>query len=175
LFEIGLTFLAVCMWRQLGRDANRAIGIGIGAGSFEAGLLGAGSLVAMLLAIAGVAGTEGVRAQVDKLAAGTALFWLLGPVERAIAIACHASSRALVLLGTTHRKPGMVVWGFVLFALLDSVAGIAIVSGKMGKISMWWIELAVAPCAIISVPILRWCYRRWGTPAESMQSAEDSQ
>src|SRR5262245_33256285 len=63
LFEIGLTFLAVCVWRQLGQDANRAIGIGIGAGAFEAGLLGAFSLVAMLLTIAGVAGTDIFRNQ----------------------------------------------------------------------------------------------------------------
>jgi uncharacterized membrane protein YhfC len=171
LFEIGLTILAGCIWRQMGQDAKRAIGIGIGAGAFEAGLLGAGSLVAMFVTIAGVPGTEAVRDQVDKLAATTTLFWLVGPVERSLAIACHASTRALVLLGTTHRKPAMVAWGFLLFAVLDGIAGAAIVSGKIGKVSMWWIELAVAPCAIISIPILRWCYRRWGAPRDREQSA----
>ena len=34
LFEMGLTFLAALRWRQLGRDANRAIGIGFGAGAW---------------------------------------------------------------------------------------------------------------------------------------------
>jgi len=48
LFEIGLTFLAVLIWRQLGRDADRAIGIGIGAGAFEALLLGIASFIAIL-------------------------------------------------------------------------------------------------------------------------------
>jgi hypothetical protein len=172
LFEIGLTILAGRIWRQLGQDANRAIGIGIGAGAFEAGLLGAGSLVAVLMAIAGVPGTEAVRNQVDKLAAVTPLFWLLGPVERCIAIACHASSRALVLLGTSHRKPGMVVWGLLLFAVLDGIAGGAHVSGKIGEVSMWWIELAIAPCAVVGIPILRWCYLRWGAARDRRQSAE---
>jgi len=174
LFEIGLTIVAGRIWRQLGQDANRAIGIGIGAGAFEAALLGVGSLVAEVMAMAGVPGTEGVRGQIDKLAAVTPLFWLVGPVERAIALVCHTSSRALVLLGTTYRNPGMVIGGFLLFALLDAVAGVAIVSGKMGKVSMWWIELAVLPCAIVSIPILRWCYRRWGASRDGKPSAEES-
>src|SRR5262245_56591300 len=81
LFEIGLTIVAGRIWRQLGADAKRAIGVGIGAGAFEAGLLGVGSLVASALAIAGVPGTEIVRKQADQLAGTTPLFWLLGPVE----------------------------------------------------------------------------------------------
>src|SRR5262249_55523572 len=40
VFEMGLTLLAVYIWRQLGRDAARAITIGVGAGAVEALLLG---------------------------------------------------------------------------------------------------------------------------------------
>lgn len=29
------------------------------------------------------------------------------------------------------------------------------------RISMWWIELAILPCALISIPIIRWCIGRW--------------
>ena len=54
LCEIGLTLLAVLIWRQLGSNANRAIGIGIGAGAFEAFLLGIVSLVAILTCLAGL-------------------------------------------------------------------------------------------------------------------------
>jgi uncharacterized membrane protein YhfC len=162
LCEIGLTLLAVLIWRQLGKDAERAVGIGVGAGAFEAILLGLVSLITMLTVLAGVSGTEEVRAGIDTLAAVTPLFWLVAPAERVIAILCHASSRALVLLGVTHRKPMMVFCGFLIFTVLDGIAGAAHVSGIIGKISMWWIELAILPFALISVPILRWCCARWG-------------
>lgn len=161
LFEIGLTVLAVLVWRQLGKDAKRAVGIGIGAGAFEAMLLGLVSLIAIITVLTGVPGTEKVREGINMVAAVTPFFWALAPVERIIAILCHASSHALVLLGVTNRKYILVFWGFLIFTLLDGVAGAAHVSGKIGKISMWWIELAVLPFALISIPILRWCYASW--------------
>jgi uncharacterized membrane protein YhfC len=162
LFEMGLTLLAVVIWPRLGRDAARAIGIGVGAGAFEAFLIGFFSLIAILVTLAGVPKTERIREAYDIVAKTTPLFWLVAPVERIIAILCHASSRALVLLGTVKRKPVAVFWGFLIFTLLDSVAGGAHVSGKIDKISLWWVELAILPFALISIPILRWCYAHWG-------------
>jgi uncharacterized membrane protein YhfC len=170
LFEIGVTLLSVLIWREFGRDANRAIGIGIGAGAFEALLLGAVGLAAVISSLEGLSGAAWVREKIDTAAAGTPLFWLAPPVERVIAIACHASSRALVLLGVVHRKPIMVFWGFVFFAALDSIPGAAQVSGKVSQISAWWIELAVLPFALASIAILRWCYLRWREPDASVGS-----
>ena len=161
LFEIGLTMLAVLIWRQFGLEAGRAIGIGIGAGAFEAILLGISSLVAILISLAGLPGAEEVREGIEATAAATPLFWLIAPVERIMAVLCHASSRALVLLGVAHRRFSMVFWGFLIFTLLDSVAGAAHVSGKIGTISMWWVELAILPFALVSIPVLRWCYVTW--------------
>lgn len=163
LFEIGLTLLAVLTWHQLGRDAPTAIGIGIGAGAFEALLLGAGSLVGVLVLLAGLPGAERVRQSIQAASAITPLFWLLGPAERIIAILVHAASRALVLLGAATRKPALVLAGFAVFAVLDAVAGAARISGLLGHISMWWVELAILPFAVISALILRWCVRgaRW--------------
>ncbi|MBN1254572.1 MAG: YhfC family intramembrane metalloprotease [Deltaproteobacteria bacterium] len=160
-FEIGLTLLAVLIWHQIGRDANRAIGIGIGVGAFEAMLLGIASLTGILAVLAGIPGTEKIHEGINKVAAVTPLFWLVGPAERISVILCHASSRALVLLGARNRKTMMVFWGFLIFTLLDGVAGAAHISGKIGTISMWWIELAILPFALISIPILRWCYASW--------------
>lgn len=161
-FEIGLTIIAVLIWRQLGSDAERAIAIGLGAGAFEAFLLGAMSMIAMLALLAGIPGTEHLGGQIKATAAVTPVFWLIGPAERIIAILCHTSSRALVLLGITHGRPVMVISGFLLFTLLDGIAGAAHLSGKLGQISMWWIELSILPCALVSIPILRWCSSGWG-------------
>lgn len=159
-FEIGLTLVAVVIWRQLGHDAKRAIGIGVGAGAFEALVLAIGNAAAVIAYTSGVPGTEGAREAIEKFVAATPFFWLVAPVERVIAILCHAASRGLVLLGVARRRPMMGAWGFVLFALLDAVAGAAHLSGKIGQISMWWIELALLPFAIASVAIIRRC-RSW--------------
>ena len=95
----------------------------------------------------------------------TPLFWLVAPVERISAVLVHASSRALVLLGLTYRRPMLVVWGFCIFALLDSVAGAAQLSGRIGTFSLWWVELAILPFGLISVPILRWCVEHFPSTA----------
>jgi hypothetical protein len=160
-FEIGLTIAAVWKWRQLGRDAPRAIGIGVGAGAVEALLMG---LVTLVLAAISLSGTpEGMEMaeQTRNLREATPLFWLLPPVERLLALLGHAASRSLVLLGVAHRRPAMVFWGWLMFALVDGVAGVFLLTGKMDHISMWWVELAVLPFALVSVPILRWCWVNW--------------
>ena len=165
--EIGFTWLAVRRWPQLGQNADRAIGVGVGAGAFEALLLGVGSLLSVLAALAGVQHTDVIRDSFDQAAATTVLFWLVGPAERIIAVMCHASSRALVLLGAVHGNPRMIFSGFLLFTLLDSVAGAAQLSGALGKISLWWIELAFLPCGLVSIPILKRCRSRWNMPDAS--------
>ena len=167
LSEIGLVLLAVIIWRKLGTDANRAIGIGIGAGAFEAFLLGVVVLVPVCIALAGMPGGESIREEFDAAAVVTPLFWLVPPFERIIAILLHTTSRTLVLLGVVMRKYKMVFWGFLIFTLADGVVGAVIVSEKMGQFSMWWIELAVFPVVIISIPILRWCYRNGGSLDDS--------
>ncbi|NOX53727.1 MAG: YhfC family intramembrane metalloprotease [Planctomycetes bacterium] len=175
LFEIGLTLMAVVIWRQLGQDAQRAIGIGMGAGAFEAFLLGLGSFIAVGAAVMQVAGADEIRRQITAAAATTPLFWLLAPVERIFAILCHAASRALVLLGVAKRRSVLIVWGFLIFTLLDGVAGAAHISGAIGKISLWWIELAILPFALISLAILKRCsVYWWGSNEQSMATAEDA-
>jgi hypothetical protein len=163
LCEIGLTLIAAAIWPQLGRDAERAIGIGVGAGAFEAFLLGFTVLLSVLVALSGVKGTEALRTELEQ-GLGTPLVWLAPTAERVIAILCHASTRALVILGVVHRRPWMVLWGFVIFTYIDAVATSAHLSGKMGSMSVWWIELAILPAALVSIPILYWCYAKWRQP-----------
>lgn len=161
LCEIGFTWIAVLIWRQLGRDANRAIAIGVGAGAFEAILLGLAGAAGVIAAATSVPGTETARHAIETAMAAP-FAWLVGPVERILAICVHASSRALVLLGVTRRKPAWVFWGFLIFTMVDAIAGAAHVSGFIGKFSTWWIELALLPLALVSIPILRNLHARCG-------------
>jgi hypothetical protein len=101
------------------------------------------------------------RQSIDTVAARNPVFWLIASVERVIAILCHVSSRTLVLLGTTHHRPWMVFLGFAIFTILDGIVVAAHLTGALGSFSMWWIELALLPWALVSIPIIRWCYLRW--------------
>ena len=95
----------------------------------------------------------------------TPLFWLVGTVERVIAILCHTSSRTLVLYGVARGRWWPFVAGFLLMTAVDAIAGYAILSGLVGQVNTWWIELAVAPFALVSIPIVVWCVRHWPAAA----------
>jgi hypothetical protein len=160
--EIGATLIAVSVWRQLGRDAGRAIAIGVGAGAFEAFLLGAFVIVSVAVAATGLLGDEEEIREALAAAPTTPLLWLMLPVERMLALLGHASSRALALLGIAHQRPWMVCGGFAIFTVVDGIAGAAIVfQNTHADFSPWWMELAIVPTALLSVFILRWCYQRW--------------
>lgn len=168
VFEIGITLLAGLVWKQMTADAARGVAVGVGAGGFEAVLLGAATMAAAATALvdpsSAVSGSFAVAASTQ-----IRLFWLVGIVERILAIACHASSRALVLFGVARRGWWPVVAGFLLMSAVDAVAGFAILSGMVGQVNPWWIELAIAPFAVASIPIVVWCVRHWpgggATPA----------
>ena len=57
-------------------------------------------------------------------------------------------SRRLVLLGIRQGKIGMIALGFLIFTLLDGTAGTALLSGKLGVVSLWWFELAFSVFAL---------------------------
>ncbi len=143
VFEVGLTCLAGLRWRQLGRDRSRAVAVGVGAGSFEALLLGCVFLGSWLVVTAGGADAAEARGAFLGRAVVTPLFWLAPPAERAIALLGHASTRALVLLGVTGRRPWMVLWGFSAFALVDGTSGFFELSPDLSHRSMWWRERLV--------------------------------
>ena len=155
LFEMGLTLVGVLIWPSLGQGAGRAIAIGVGAGAIEAFLLG---IYSLLIGIA--RHTGGFEWQIAN-DASTRLGWLLPPVERTIAVLCHASSRALILLGAASGNYALIFWGFLLFTLLDGTAGAAHISGKLETTSLWRVELALTPFALASILILVWCWEKF--------------
>jgi hypothetical protein len=161
-FEIGLTILAGLCWRELGRDAGRAVAIGVGAGAFEAVLLGLIPVLTGVASLAGAPGLEAASEQIRNAAATTPLFWLLGPVERMSAIICHMVTRGLALVGVRRGSAGMIALGFVIFSLFDTIASAVQLSGSLGLYSLWWIEALLALIAIPCLPLLRWLYSNFG-------------
>jgi uncharacterized membrane protein YhfC len=162
VFEIGVTLAAALIWRRMARAPGRAVAVGLGAGAFEALLVAVAALVAVVVAVSGK--VPGAANQFARATALTPVVWLVGPVERVLAILCHTSSRALVLLAVARRRWRYFWWGFLLMTGLDSVAGFAHLAGFIGTVNMWWVELAIAPFAIASIPIIGWCIRSWPEP-----------
>ena len=169
IFEIGVTLLAGFIWRKMAADAPRAVGVGVGAGAFEALLLGLASLSVGAVVASGLA-PDALTAELTAPTLMNSAAWLCGPVERIIAILCHTSSRALTLLTVATRRWRYFWLGFALMTVLDGIAGYFLLSGAARTVSAWWIELAIAPFGIAGVPIILWCVRRW--PAASAPQGE---
>lgn len=161
LCEIGVTFILALFGRRASKNAYEAAAIGFGAGIFEAVLLGLGGLISIVVILKGWPAADTLTISNVYIAASTPVSWLAGPVERILAILCHASTRTLIFAGVATRRWRPVALGFLLFAGLDGVAGLAYLGDLIGTVSMWWVELAVAPFAAVSIPILSWCFRMW--------------
>jgi hypothetical protein len=113
--------------------------------------------------LAGGENSASVRAQANSAAQLSAVFWLIPSIERVIAILVHAATRALVLLGSTHGRPWMIFWAFVIFGLGDALVTAFFLSGLGGEVSLWWLVLLYLPLGLASIPILKWCYANWGS------------
>ncbi len=107
VFEVGVTWVAATLWRRMASSAPRAVAVGVGAGAFEAVLLGAGALAAAVTALLNPS-SEAAMAMAGAAATAnvTRMVWLVGSVERIIAILCHTSSRTLVLFGVARGAGG---------------------------------------------------------------------
>jgi hypothetical protein len=163
--EIALIAILARFWRGMTADADRAVAIGVGAGAFEAALLGVVGAAGAMVALMNLGDTSGMaRAAMAMMTVATPLAWLVAPIERALTIPCHVSARTMTLLGVARRRWTPLVAGFALFAAIDSVAGVAHVSGRLGMFSLWWLELAVLPFALMSIPLIARCVRTWPVP-----------
>jgi hypothetical protein len=67
----------------------------------------------------------------------------------------------LVLYGVMRRQYRYFWAGFAILTVLDAIAGYFHLAELINKVSLWWIELILLPFAVISIPIIIWCYRHW--------------
>jgi uncharacterized membrane protein YhfC len=152
--EVLFTFIAGLIWPRMAATAPRAAAVGVGAGAFEAALLAIAAAAGAL--IAGVGTTTWIGA-------------LIPAIERVIAILCHVASRVLALMAVASRRWVFFFYGFLLLSGIDAVAMYLHLSGKVNTLSFWTAEAMIAPFALVSIPITRWCIHHW--PSEPQPSA----
>lgn len=170
--EIGLTAVCAYGWHSMTIDSRRAAGVGVGAGAIEAVLLGFASLAAVCMVLFDLPGSAPVAAEFEAATKTTSLPWLCGPVERTLAVILHTASRMLVLKAVAERRWLPFSLGFLLFTLVDSIAGYAAISGLLKTISLWWLELALVPTALLGLVAIRYCIRTW--PSSQTEASDTS-
>jgi uncharacterized membrane protein YhfC len=173
IFEIGITLLFAVLIKKMTTSPYRAIGIGVGAGVVEALLIGFSQLGNAAYLLYGGQGSSEIMGSLVATISLNPYFFLLAPVERAITICCHISSRVLVILAVSRRKYGYFWAGFLLMTGIDTIAGYAHLSGLLTTTTMWWIELAILPFAIASLLIVWWCVRKWPQGEPSASAAQN--
>lgn len=173
IFEIGITLAAALVWRSLASTPNRAVAVGLGAGAFEALLLGVSAALGPWVAIS-LGYREQLVQDLTRISALTPLFWLAGPTERLIAIAAHTAARVLVLSAVAGRTWTGFWAGFTWLSLVDLLAGVALLTGMTASDSIWWVELMILPFGILSIPLTRYALKHWphnGEPCLDQQAA----
>lgn len=173
IFEMGVTLVFALTMRSLYADACRAGGVGIGAGTTEALLIGLSQIGSVVLVFSNVTGSTELLRGITAASLNTPLLALVAPVERLLVIPCHCASRMLVFHAVLRRKASSFWIAFALMTVIDMIAGYVHLAGMVNTISMWWIELLLVPFAILSVMIIRWCTENWnGTVIRREPSAD---
>jgi hypothetical protein len=171
VFEIGVTLACALIWKRMAADPDRAVAVGIGAGAFEAFVLGCGALVLTLLVASGNSRFDMLVIASVYAAQVTPLLWLIGPAERIVAILCHIASRTLTLFSVATRRWAFFWYGFLLLSAIDAIAGCLYVTDTVHAFNMWWVELMLVPFALAGIPIVKWCLRQWPKPAQPASEA----
>jgi hypothetical protein len=158
-FEIGVLVVAARVWKSLSATANRAVSVAITAGALKAVVLGVSVLTTTALAFSGDDAETLVETGYAMFR--TPLFWLLGPTRQVISTLCQMGARTAVLYGVVSGKRRFVAIGFVVVAAHVATASLPALSDTMGRLPLWWSELAAFPWALACFYLTGWCIRRW--------------
>ncbi len=171
LFEETGRYLAfrTVLRKDLG-DVNNALMYGAGHGGIESilvvgvtvignlilsGLINSGNIAALTGTLAGGELAE-VQRQIDTLIATQPPEFLVGGLERLMAIASHLGFSVLVFLSVKKKRVSLLFLAMLLHAGLD---GITVYAMRMG-VSIYLVELLVMVFAGIIVLTARTCYRK---------------
>lgn len=150
IFECGIFLLLARYLRRKQWTWNQASSVGVGFGAVEAVMLGAAAAIAASL--------EGPVSSSFDFAS-----WLLGPVERLIALALHTASVTMIFYAFTQRKWGWFVSSFFYKSGVDAVAAFVLLSGtNLLQTHPWFVQLCLfGPFAYAGLYILVLLRRRW--------------
>lgn len=161
IFEIGITLVFALMIKKMSDDPGKAIGVGVGAGTIEAILIGLSQIANVIYLMTGGQGSNEIMNALTDTVRLNPVFFLLAPAERMIAIICHTGSRVMTLYAVARRNYWFFVIGFLIMTVIDAIAGFTHLSGLMTRISTWWIELLLLPFALLSIPLTVRCIKNW--------------
>jgi hypothetical protein len=103
--------------------------------------------------------------------------WLLGPVERLIALAIHTAAVTMIFYAFTQRKWGWFVGSFFYKSGVDAVAAFVLLSGtNMLQTHPWFVQLCLfGPFAYAGLYTLVLLRRRWSKTDYSGLSSQVEQ
>jgi hypothetical protein len=146
----------------------------VGAGAFEAALLGLWSMIQATILSLMPTIPDQAAVMLGYMAGATPAIAFIGPTERIIAILSHIGARTLVLYGVAVRRKALAWMGFWLLTLVDSVAGWFYLTGYVGGHNMWLVELSIAPLGILGALATAYCVNRWpAEPAVEVTAVEE--
>jgi hypothetical protein len=148
-----VTLAAGLHWRQLTYDVQRAVGIGLGAGAFEAVYFGFERII---------------KPEAFWFPTGGVGIVILVPVvERLICIPHHMAVRAMTLYAVATGRWPWFWGGFAILSGADCVAGFYNLSHVEHPINPWLVELSYVPFTVISVLLVRYLWRHWPSQANT--------
>jgi uncharacterized membrane protein YhfC len=159
LFECGIFLLVVKPIRKQAWDWKKAASLGVGFGAIEAVALGSAAALAAALSS---------EPTVDLRAASS----LIGPVERALALAVHLAAVVTVIYAITQRQWRWFAASFIFKSGVDAVAAFALLTGIV-KSHPWCVELfLVGPFALVGIIVVTVLARSWRDVAADPQTGE---
>jgi hypothetical protein len=150
-----VTLVVGLLWRRLVGDGRRAVGIGLGAGAFEAVYFG-------LMAL--VASQDMIGSQ-----AGFGISVLILVAERLILIPCHAAVRVMTLYAIATRRWLWFWGGFAIFTAMDTIAGFYQLTNLTMNPGL--LEFSFLPFSVLSVLLVRHLWLHWPTQANTAPEA----
>jgi len=174
IFEVCVIWL-VLRYTRLGKVPwPRALAFGIGFGAVEALLLGATSLLNMLIAMIypSMLPTEALEA----LAQGNNVLWSLAPiVERLAVVYVHILANVLMFYAIQKRRARWLWVSSLYMTALDSVAAFGQFWGITTLARIWTLEAAMVLFGIVGWLGMRWVARNYPSPVLAAELATEAQ
>lgn len=169
VLEIGVLVLWGILWRNKLSNARCVLALLVGVITAQAFVQGLGTTIHRSFSFSANAPELQAALYTDTVPRlmATPLLWLAQPVECVLTIGCGLGVCTLALMGIASKR-GTYVWRAVLLlTIYHTIPAAFWRSGMVGKVSTWWMVLALVPLAALSLFIASWCWRTWPEAEEA--------